>query len=195
MQQHFTDKDGRQIVAPGPFRIVDSPNEFADLTRQGWGLVFTYQDQAVVNVMKFVRAETSHGPSYPVQVWDEVDGKMVSVPPGHTLIYEQAVVQRQRFVLKENVESALRAAAERVAVWEAAATERGEAVRAAEEEIAKLRAEHGEQGRALATKEEALEKALNECSTLRSRAQKLEQAIGVLRKELGAARMRELLGE
>lgn len=194
MQQHFTDKDGRQIVAPGPFRIVDSPNEFADLTRQGWGLVFTYQDQAVVNVMKFVRAETSPGPSYPVHDWDE-NGKMVSVPPGHKVIYEQAVVQRQRFVLKQDVESALRAAAERVAVWEAAATERGEAVRAAEQEIAKLRADHGEQGRALATKEEALEKALNECSTLRSRAQKLEQAIGVLRKELGAARMRDLLGE
>lgn len=180
-------------MAPGPFRIVDSPNEFASLTREGWGLVFTYQDQAVVNVMKFVRAETSPGPSYPVD-WDE-NGKMVSVPPGHKVIYEQAVVQRQRFVLKEDVESALSAAAQRVATWEAAATERGEAVRAAEQEIAKLRADHGEQGRSLATKEEALEKALNECSTLRSRAQKLEQAIGVLRKELGAARMRELLGE
>lgn len=192
--QHFTDKDGRQ-GAPGPFRIVDSPSEFADLTREGWGLVFTYQEQAVVNVMKFVRAETSHGPSYPVQVWDEVDGKMVSVPPGHTLIYEQAVVQRQRFVLKEDVEPALSAAALRVEACEAKAAKLEEAVRAAEQEIAKLRADHGEQSRALATKEEALEKALHECSTLRSRAQKLEQAIGVLRKELGAARMRELLGE
>ncbi len=186
---------------PGPMRIVDSDDELLHLTSQGWGLVFTYQAEVVQLRLRFV-PETKPEPgafrvrqAVAYEKPDSWSGTSIVVPDGMVPTYEHVVVRRQYFVLQQGVEPALAAAAEKADTLVAQRQEWIDKCLLSERELAKEREAMAAVARTLEQGRDEAERLRREVGELRAQGVKLERAIGKLRKELGEARMREILGE
>lgn len=192
--------DQKAMCLPGPMRIVTSHEEFADLMKQGWGLVFSYQAEEVQMVLRFVPDEARSYPQgsratvYGNDPWGRTSQE-VPVPAGMRPAYDQAVVKKQFFVLRQDVEPALAAAAERARelseeadVLSADLREQRELAEASRKLTEALTEERGKLRSDLACAENHIEQ-------LAAKTRKYETVLGTLRTELGERRMREILGE
>ena len=189
--QGFSDKSGKPI--PGPFRIVRSPAEFAELTLQGWGLIFSYQESVPDLVLKF--APSPHRGDNRGRWVIGPDGQQITVPCGHEETYEQVIVTRQWFVLQRGTEPALADATEKALAAEERCHEAEMCQGESALELGKLR----DALRAAEERAHADGSAYRLANEARLRCaeslQKMERAIALLRKEIGEAKMREILGE
>lgn len=186
---------------PGPMRIVDSDDDLLHLTSQGWGLVFAYQAEVVQLRLRFVPESTPEPGTYRARqavAYEKPDswsGPSITVPDGMVPTYEQVVVRRQYFVLQQGVEPALAAAAEKADTLVASRQEWIDKCLVSEQELAKEREAMAALAKMVERGRDEAERLRREVGELRAQGAKLEGAIGKLRKELGEARMREILGE
>jgi hypothetical protein len=189
--QTFRDNGGKAL--PGPFRIVTGHDDLEIYTRQGWGLVFSYQEERLEQALKLGRLpETQYRARRTVVTSDQ---RVMTIPEGCEELYEETLVKRQCFVLQEGVEPALARAAEQLkelsSDYSDLSLRNGTALSAnatLNEQVAKLTANCD---RLEGLRAGALDRALG----AERKAEKMERAIGKLREELGAAKMKEILGE
>lgn len=191
----FFEQGATRMVEVGPMRIVTTPDEFASLSQQGWGLVFCYQADEIAESARVVpKPEQALGaPPVAGGVW--IGGQYRDVPAGYAVAQESVVVKRQYFVFQQGVEEALTEARQRAEEQ----LERENEVRELNAQVTRAR---DQLARELDAAEHALGIARASGASLQARLKNaeakvvvMEEALGKVREAIGDIEMRAIIGE